>query len=181
VSCAATAFCEQGEGGGATEAGASQRRSTVAVGASGERQNEARSGSALRQSPGALPCLEPTLHGLLIAMARALLDLPEAWLKRRPAFTSRGSLECVGTLAVPMVLDGNRRAGFPTYRFLQRIYYTPGMALFRRFPGRSQFGALARSSGIRRRRCISHRSRSGMRTTVSSPRRPFQAAAPGPR
>jgi hypothetical protein len=45
---------------------------------------------------------------------------------------------------VPMVLDGVEGAGFPTYRFLQRICHTPGMALFAASRDAFSLGALAR-------------------------------------
>jgi hypothetical protein len=88
---------------------------------------------------------EPTLHGLLIAMARALLDLPEAWLKAQTSVHLKGVLwNALERSPVPMVLDGIAGAGFPTYRFLQRIYYTPGMALFAASRDVLSLGALAR-------------------------------------
>jgi len=45
---------------------------------------------------------------------------------------------------VPMILDGVTGAGFPTYRFLQRIYHTPGMTLFAASRDTVSLGALVR-------------------------------------
>jgi hypothetical protein len=42
------------------------------------------------------------------------------------------------------MLDGVAGAGFPTYRFLQRIYHTPGMTLFASSQDAFSLGALAR-------------------------------------
>jgi hypothetical protein len=43
-----------------------------------------------------------------------------------------------------MMLDGVTGAGFATYRFLQRIYHAPGMALFAASRDAFSLGALAR-------------------------------------
>jgi len=102
---------------------------------------------------------EPTLHALLTAMARALIAArhagfisrakqgadPEAWLTAQTSIHLKGllwsAMECS---PVPMMLDGVTGAGFPTYRFLQRIYHTPGMALFAASRDAFSLGALAR-------------------------------------
>ena len=102
---------------------------------------------------------EPTLHSLLTAMARALIATrhagfvsrakpgidPEAWLAVQTSIHLKGLLwSAVENAPVPMMLDGVAGAGFPTYRFLQRIYHVPGMALFAASRDAFSLGALAR-------------------------------------
>jgi hypothetical protein len=87
----------------------------------------------------------PTLHQLLAAMARALLDAPEDWLKTQTSVQLKGLLwKALESEPVPLVLDGIAGAGFPAYRFLQRIYHTPGVALFAATRDAGTLGALAR-------------------------------------
>ncbi len=101
----------------------------------------------------------PTLHALLVAMARVLIlaghseflgranpgrDV-ETWLGIETSVHLKGLLwNALETAPVPLVLDGIARAGFPTYRFLQRIYYTDGMALFAASRDSVSLGALGR-------------------------------------
>jgi hypothetical protein len=102
---------------------------------------------------------EPTLHDLLTAMARALVAArhagfirrakpgadPEDWLAAQTSIRLKGLLwTAIETSPVPMMLDGIAGAGFPTYRFLQRIYHTPGMTLFAASRDALSLGALAR-------------------------------------
>ena len=102
---------------------------------------------------------EPTLHALLAAMARALLAArhpdfgrrakpgadSEAWLKAQTSVHLKGLLwNALASAPVAMVLDGIAGASFPAYRFLQRIYHTPGMALFAASRDALSLGALAR-------------------------------------
>jgi len=88
---------------------------------------------------------EPTLHALLISMARALLADPEDWLAAQTSVRLKGLLwTAVESSPKPMMLDGVTGAGFPTYRFLQRIYHTRGMALFAASRDAFSLGALAR-------------------------------------
>lgn len=102
---------------------------------------------------------EPTLHALLTAMARALMAArhagfigrakpgtdPESWLAVQTSIHLKGLLwTALESSPVPMILDGIAGAGFPAYRFLQRIYHTPGMALFAASRDASGLGALAR-------------------------------------
>jgi hypothetical protein len=102
---------------------------------------------------------EPTLHALLTAMARALIANrhavfagradpgadPEAWLAAQTSIRLKGLLwTAMESSPVPMVLDGISGAGFPTYRFLQRIYHAPGMALVAASRDALSLGALAR-------------------------------------
>jgi hypothetical protein len=102
---------------------------------------------------------EPTLHALLTAMARALLAArhpdfsrrakpgadPEAWLTAQTRIHLKGLLwNSLEAAPVSMVLDGIAGAGFPAFRFLRRIYHTPGMALFASSRDALSLGALAR-------------------------------------
>jgi len=102
---------------------------------------------------------EPNLHILLTAVARAMIASrhagfisrakpgtdPEAWLAGQTSIRLRGLLwTAVESSPVSMILDGIAGAGSPTYRFLQRIYHTPGMALFAASRDASSLGALAR-------------------------------------
>jgi hypothetical protein len=102
---------------------------------------------------------EPTLHALLTTMARALIAArhpsflllakpgrdPEAWIAIQTSIHLKGLLwTAVETSPVPMVLDGIASASFPTYRFLQRVYHTHGMALFATSRDAFSLGALAR-------------------------------------
>jgi hypothetical protein len=88
---------------------------------------------------------QPTLHALLIAMARALLDAPEAWLKTQTSVSLKGLLwNALESSPVPIVLDGIAGASFPAYRFLQRIYHSPGVALCAASRDAGTLGALGR-------------------------------------
>ncbi len=102
---------------------------------------------------------KPTLHGLLIAMARALIAVghteflrraragqnPETWLAGQTSIHLKGLLwNAFEASPVPMILDGVAGAGFPTYRFLQRIYHTRGMVLLAASRDAIGMGALAR-------------------------------------
>jgi hypothetical protein len=102
---------------------------------------------------------EPTLHALLTALARALIAEhhaqfvsrakvgpdPEGWLAVQTSIHLKGLLWTALEISpLPMILDGVTGAGFPTYRFLQRIYHTRGMALFAASRDTFSLGALAR-------------------------------------
>ena len=88
---------------------------------------------------------EPTLHALLVSMARALLADPEDRLAAQTSVHLKGLLwTAMERSPTPIVLDGIAGARFPTYRFLQRIYHTPGMALFAASRDAFSLGALAR-------------------------------------
>jgi hypothetical protein len=101
----------------------------------------------------------PTLHALLTAMARALISTrhsgfisrarpgadPEVWLAAQTSIHLKGLLwNAMESLPMPMMLDGITGASFPTYRFLQRIYHAPGMALFIASRDTLSLGTLAR-------------------------------------
>jgi len=101
----------------------------------------------------------PTLHGLLVAMAKALIvsrheefvrrakpgSDPEVWVAAQTSIHLKGLLwTALETSPVTMMLDGIAGASFPTYRFLQRIYHAPGMALFAASRDAISLGALAR-------------------------------------
>jgi len=102
---------------------------------------------------------EPTPHGLLTAIARAVIAAqhadfmkrakpgadPETWLRIQTSIHLKGLLwTAMESSPVPMLLDGIAGASFPTYRFLQRIYHTPGMALFAASRDTFSLGVLAR-------------------------------------
>jgi hypothetical protein len=88
---------------------------------------------------------EPTLHALLISMARALIAGPEDCLAAQTSVRLKGLLwTAMESSPTPMVLDGIAGASFPTYRFLQRIYHTRGMALFAASRDAFSLGTLAR-------------------------------------
>ena len=99
------------------------------------------------------------LHALLVALARALIATHHAdflrraklstdrnaWLANQTSIHLKGLLwSALENLPVPIVLDGISGSSLPTYRFLQRIYYTPGMALFGASRDSSSLGALGR-------------------------------------
>jgi hypothetical protein len=101
----------------------------------------------------------PALHGLLTAMARTLIATrhpsfislakpgadPEAWLTVQTSIRLKGLLwTALESAPVAMMLDGIAGASFPTYRFLQRIFHMPGMALFAASRDAFRLGALAR-------------------------------------
>jgi hypothetical protein len=101
----------------------------------------------------------PALHDLLTAMARALIASrhagfisrakpgrdAEAWLAVQTSIHLKGLLwTAMETSPAPMMLDGIAGASFPAYRFLQRIYHAPGMALFAASRDAFSLGALAR-------------------------------------
>jgi hypothetical protein len=90
---------------------------------------------------------EPTLHALLVAMARALIGArhSEAWLAMQTSIQLRGLLwTAMERSPATMILDGVAGAGFPGYRFLQRISHTPGVAPFAASRDAFSLGTLAR-------------------------------------
>jgi len=106
---------------------------------------------------------QPSLHGLLVAMARTLISIGHAeflrraqlpprhdtevekWLEAQTSIRLKGLLwNSIERAPVPMVLDGVAGCSFPTYRFLQQIYHTRGMALFAASRDPLSLGALAR-------------------------------------
>jgi hypothetical protein len=100
-----------------------------------------------------------TLHDLLIDLARALLQLGhrsflglarpkvnlDHWFSRQTSVHLKGLL-CTALEAEPraIILDGIDRASFPTYRFLQRLYFAKGMALVATARDVISLGALRR-------------------------------------
>jgi hypothetical protein len=102
---------------------------------------------------------QPTLHGLLVAIARVLIAagnrsfldraMPgpdkEAWLSKQSSIHLKGLLwSALEHAPVVLILDGVAGAGFPTYRFLQRIYHTPGMTVIAAARDAVAMGALSR-------------------------------------
>jgi hypothetical protein len=87
----------------------------------------------------------PTLHALLVAMANAVLEIPEDRLKTQTSVHLKGIVwSALERSPVPIVLDDIVGASFPAYRFLQRVYHTPGVALFAASRDTRALGALAR-------------------------------------
>lgn len=100
-----------------------------------------------------------TPHQLLIDLARALLqsahrgflglaqptDDLDHWLSRQTSVHLKGLL-CTALEAEPrvVILDGIERASFPTYRFLQRLYFAKGMAFVATARDAISLGALGR-------------------------------------
>jgi len=102
---------------------------------------------------------EPSLHRLLVALARAMIAAKhaafldrarppanvEAWLGGQPSIHLKGLLwNALQAAPALVILDGITGAGFPTYRFLQRLYHMPGMALLASARDRASLGALGR-------------------------------------
>lgn len=102
---------------------------------------------------------EPTLHRLLVAIARFLIadrnrgflvraspgPDKEAWLSKQTSVHLKGLLwSALEDSPVVLILDGIAGAGFPTYRFLQRIYHTPGMSVIAAARDAVAMGALSR-------------------------------------
>jgi energy-coupling factor transporter ATP-binding protein EcfA2 len=99
------------------------------------------------------------LHHLLVDLARALLQTrhrtlrklaragndEERWLAEQTSIHLRGIL-WTSLEAEPrtIILDGVDRGSFPTYRFLQRLYFAKGMALHAAARTPVALGALAR-------------------------------------
>jgi hypothetical protein len=83
-------------------------------------------------------------HAGFISRAKPGRDA-EAWLAMQTSIHLKGLLwSAMETSPVPMMLDGIAGASFPAYRFLQRIYHAPGMALFAGSRDAFCLGALAR-------------------------------------
>lgn len=99
------------------------------------------------------------LHRFLIDLARALLATgrddsrqwaragpdTEKWLAQQTSVHLKGllwsSLEAEPAI---LVLDGIDGASFPMYRFLQRLYFAPGLAMIASARGPASLGALSR-------------------------------------
>jgi hypothetical protein len=99
------------------------------------------------------------LHDLLLAMARALIaagheafhrrakfgDSPEKWLIGQTSLHLKALFwNALEQEPLSLVLDGVNGATFPTYRFLQRLYYTPGVWLSASTCDAFSLGALSR-------------------------------------
>ncbi len=101
----------------------------------------------------------PNLHDLLVDLARSLVSAghstfrkfakpggdPERWLTHQTSIHLKGLLwNALEAEPRTIILDGVTNAGFPTYRFLQRLYFAKHMALIAaaRYP--VALGALTR-------------------------------------
>lgn len=115
-------------------------------------------GSAGRQDIISLQ-YAPNLHGLLRDLARALLESRhrslrglgrpgqdlDKWLSLQTSVHLKGLL-WASLEAEPrtIILDGIDRASFPVYRFVQRLYFTKGMAVLATARDALSLGALGR-------------------------------------
>jgi len=83
-------------------------------------------------------------HGDFRRRARSGPDT-EKWLGQQTSVRLKGllwnSLEAEPAI---LVLDGIEGASFPMYRFLQRLYFAPGLAMIASARGRASLGALSR-------------------------------------
>jgi hypothetical protein len=99
------------------------------------------------------------LHHLLVDLARSLIKIdhgpfrklakpggdPEKWLSQQTSVHLKGILwTAFEAEPHPIVLDGITSAGFPMYRFLQRLYFGKGMVLLAATRDPVTLGALAR-------------------------------------
>ena len=100
-----------------------------------------------------------SLHDLLIALAKLLIEsdhqslksrLPsrasrERWLAQQTSVHLKGLLwQCLEEEPRVLIVDGVTNASFPVYRFLQRLYHVPGMALVATARDPVKLGALGR-------------------------------------
>ena len=99
----------------------------------------------------------PVLHQLLMDLSRKLIsgghcliraigrDEPRAWLSKQTSVHLKGALwSALANEPATIVLDHVNGASFQTYRFLQRAYYTPGVALIALTRDPARLGALQR-------------------------------------
>ncbi len=117
-------------------------------------------GADLREEPLVhVPRFE-TLHDLLVQIARALIERRhrqfersvrtasgdwEKWLQAQTSIHLKGLLwTALEKEPLPILLDGVNRSGYQTYRFLQRLYFAPGMVIVATARDHSHLGELAR-------------------------------------
>jgi len=99
------------------------------------------------------------LHRFLMDLARRLLATDrddfrqratpgpdvEKWLAQQTSVHLKGLLwNSLETEPAILVLDGIDGASFPMYRFLQRLYFAPGLAMIASARGPASLGALSR-------------------------------------
>jgi len=100
-----------------------------------------------------------TLHELLISLTRTLLKSghqnlrrraaaganPESWLSHQTSVHLKGILwSSLEAEPRTIILDGVDGASHPIYRFLQRLYFAPGVAIFAATRDVLSLGALGR-------------------------------------
>lgn len=100
-----------------------------------------------------------TLHDLLVNTARALLQSghrafcraaysgadSEKWLRNQSSLHLKGLLwAALGAEPRTLILDGVHGASHRTYRFLQQLYFTPGMAIIAAARSEPDLGVLRR-------------------------------------
>lgn len=116
--------------------------------------------SDLQAPPGVIALrYTPTLHDLLTDLGRTLIKInhapfreglklrgdPERWLRQQTSSHLKGVLwKAFEGEPRTIILDGVRDASFPMYRFLQRLYFTKGMALLATARDPVALGELAR-------------------------------------
>lgn len=101
----------------------------------------------------------PTLHDLLISLTRKLVQSrhkylqhvvskgsdSEKWLSRQTSVHLKGLLwNALESEPKTIILDGVDGASHPTFRFLQRLYFAPGMVMFAAARDSVSLGALSR-------------------------------------
>jgi len=101
----------------------------------------------------------PTLHSVLAAVAKALVVFRhgeflrrggsgvrrDGWVEAQTSIHLKGLLwAALEAAPVPIILDGVSSAGFPTYRFFQRLYHVRGMALIAAARDTAALGVLSR-------------------------------------
>ena len=99
------------------------------------------------------------LHDLLLVLTKRLMEsdhhslkgrLPsranwDRWLAQQTSVHLKGLLwQCLEEEPRVLILDGVTNASFPVYRFLQRLYHVPGMALVATARDPMKLGALGR-------------------------------------
>jgi GTPase SAR1 family protein len=110
------------------------------------------------KAPIYIPQFE-TPHDLLVLITRALLRSGhklvlrkgttgsdwEKWLSGKTSVDLKGILwRSLEAEPRTLILDGVNRAGQPTYRFLQRLYFAPGMAIIATARDQLHLGELGR-------------------------------------
>lgn len=83
-------------------------------------------------------------HKTLRSRAKPTADI-EKWLSLQTSVHMKGLLwTSLESEPLIIVLDGINGASFPAYRFLQRLYFSPGMALIASTRDTASLGALSR-------------------------------------
>lgn len=99
----------------------------------------------------------PVLHQLLTGLGQKLIagghaltkaignDEPGTWSSKQTSVHLKGALwKALAAEPATIVLDHVNGSSFPTYRFLQRVYHTPGISLVAIARNPTRLGALQR-------------------------------------